>query len=177
MTERFRAFRIDERDGNVRAAFESLTVDDLTPGDVVVRVAYSSINYKDALAATGAGKILRRFPLVGGIDLAGTVVESTAPRFKPGGAVLACGDRPGDTLDGGYPALAPLAAAAVDPSPPGFAARSAMPLGTAGLTAALALHRIETNGQTPALGPILVTGATGGVGSVAIDLLAARGYE
>lgn len=177
MTERFRAFRIDERDGKVRAAFESLTVDDLTPGDVVVRVAYSSINYKDALAATGAGKILRRFPLVGGIDLAGTVVESTDPRFKPGDAVLACGDGLGETVDGGYAELARLPAAAVDPIPPGLDARSAMAIGTAGLTAALALHRIETNGQTPALGPILVTGATGGVGSVAIDLLAARGYE
>lgn len=177
MTARFRALRIDERDGRVGAAFESLTLDDLTYGDVVIRVAYSSVNYKDALAATGAGSILRRFPLVGGIDLAGTVAESADPRFAPGDAVLACGAGLSETIDGGYAELARLPAGCVEPIPPGLDARSAMAIGTAGLTAALALHRIETNGQRPDLGPVLVTGATGGVGSVAVDLLAARGYE
>ncbi len=177
MSTRFRAFRIDRRDGEIRAAFESLTLDDLTPGDVVIRVAYSSINYKDALAATGAGSILRRFPLVGGIDLSGTVVESADPRFAPGAAVLVCGMGLGETLDGGYAELARVPGDSVEPIPPGLDARRAMAIGTAGLTAALALHRIETNGQRPEQGPVLVTGATGGVGSVAIDLLAARGYE
>lgn len=177
MNASFRALRIDETDGNVAAAIVPLTIDDLTPGDVVIRVAWSSINYKDALAATGAGRILRRYPLVGGIDLAGRVVESSDARFSPGDDVLVCGAGLSETLDGGFAEIARVPADSVEPIPPGLGPRDAMAIGTAGLTAALALHRLETNGQSPALGPVLVTGASGGVGSLAVDLLAARGYE
>src|SRR5690606_22835368 len=132
---------------------------------------------KDALAVTGAGAILRRFPLVAGIDLAGHVVESADARFKPGDPVLACGCGLGETHDGGFSEVARVAAACVEPIPDGLDPRTAMIIGTAGFTAALALERLERNGQTPDLGPMLVTGATGGVGSFAVALLAARGYE
>jgi NADPH2:quinone reductase len=157
--------------------FEPLRLDDLGPGNVVVRVQYSGINYKDALAATGAGKILRRYPLVGGIDLAGVVESSTDLRHAPGDRVLVTGCGLSETHDGGYAQYARLEGEWVIPMPEGLDAFTAMALGTAGFTAALAIHRMEHNGQTPAKGPIVVTGATGGVGSVAIDMLAGRGYE
>ncbi|MGQ0835128.1 MAG: oxidoreductase [Gammaproteobacteria bacterium] len=174
---RFKAFRIHEEGGKIAARFEQLSLDDLAPGDVVVRVSHSDINYKDALAATGAGKILRRYPLVGGIDLAGVVESSGDARFKPGDAVLVTGCALSETHDGGYSEVARLKGDWVIPMPPGLDAFKAMSLGTAGFTAALAIHRMEHNGQHPAKGPIAVTGATGGVGSVAIDMLAGRGYE
>ena len=177
MSERFRAFRIDRADGRIDAKLTELSLDELTPGDVVIRVACSSINYKDALAATGAGRVLRRFPLVGGIDLAGRVAESTDSRFAPGDPVLVCGCGLGEIHDGGFAELARVPADCVEPIPPGLDARGAMAIGTAGLTAALALHRLEQNGQRPELGPLLVTGASGGVGSHAVNLLARRGYE
>jgi len=173
----FRALRIDRANGAVTASLTALTLDDLTPGEVVVRVAYSSINYKDALAATGAGAILRRFPLVGGIDLAGRVVESSDSRFAPGDPVLACGCGLGETHDGGFAELARVPAKCIERIPDGLDPRTAMIIGTAGFTAALALERIERNGQTPAQGPLLVTGATGGVGSFAVALASRRGYE
>jgi len=173
----FRAFRIHETDGKISARFEDLTLDALTPGEVVIEVQYSGINYKDALAATGAGKILRRYPLVGGIDLAGLVKTSEDPRFKTGDAVLVTGSGLSETVDGGYAELARVKGDSVIPMPPGLDAFRAMALGTAGFTAALAIHRMERNGQAPERGPIVVTGATGGVGSVAIDMLAGRGYE
>lgn len=173
----FKAFRIHSEGGKIAARFEDLTLDDLGEGEVVIRVACSGINYKDALAATGAGKILRRYPLVGGIDLAGTVESSSDARFKPGDAVLVTGCGLSETHDGGYAQLARVPADWVIPMPAGLDARTAMSLGTAGFTAALAIHRMEQNGQPPAGGPIVVTGATGGVGSVAIDMLATRGYQ
>jgi len=173
----FRAFRIHETGGKISARFEDLTLDALTPGEVVIEVQYSGINYKDALAATGAGKILRRYPLVGGIDLAGFVKTSEDPRFKTGDAVLVTGSGLSETVDGGYAELARVKADSVIPMPPGLDVFGAMALGTAGFTAALAIHRMERNGQAPERGPIVVTGATGGVGSVAIDMLAGRGYE
>jgi NADPH2:quinone reductase len=173
----FRAFRIHEIDGKIRGNFDELTLDQLSPGDVVVDVQYSDINYKDALAATGAGKILRRYPLVGGIDLAGTVRESTDARYKPGDAVLVTGCGLSETVDGGYAERARVAGDSVIPMPRGLDAFRAMALGTAGFTAALAIHRMERNGQTPARGPVVVTGASGGVGSVAVDMLAGRGYQ
>lgn len=177
MARTFKAFRIHEVDRKIVAKFEQLTLDDLGPGEVVVRVQYSDINYKDALAATGAGKILRKYPLVGGIDLAGLVESSTDARYRPGDAVLVTGCGLSETHDGGYAEYARLSGEWVIPMPPGLDAFKAMTLGTAGFTAALAIHRMEHNGQAPAKGPIVVTGATGGVGSVAIDMLAARGYE
>jgi acrylyl-CoA reductase (NADPH) len=173
----FKAFRIHSEDGKIAARFEALTLDDLAPGEVVIRVACSDINYKDALAATGAGRILRRYPLVGGIDLAGTVESSGDSRFKAGDAVLVTGCGLSETHDGGYAQFARVPAEWVIPMPAGLDAETAMSLGTAGFTAALAIHRMEQNGQTPAAGPIVVTGATGGVGSVAIDMLATRGYR
>lgn len=172
----FKAFRIHQSGDGVEARLEDLRLDDLSPGDVVIRGEYSSINYKDALAATGAGKILRRFPLVGGVDIAGTVESSADPRFQPGQPVAVCGCGLSETHDGGFAQYARVSADWVNPLPPGLDTRTAMILGTAGFTAALAIHRMEQNGQRPALGPIAVTGATGGVGSVAIALLAGLGY-
>jgi len=173
----FKAFRIHEQDGKILARFDDLALEQLSPGEVVIAVQYSDINYKDALAATGAGKILRRYPLVGGIDLAGVVRESGDPRHEPGDAVLVTGCGLSETVDGGYAQRARVRGECVIPMPPGLDAFRAMALGTAGFTAALAIHRMERNGQAPARGPVVVTGATGGVGSLAIDMLSARGYE
>jgi len=173
----FKAFRIHETDGRISAKYETLTLEALSPGEVVIEVQYSDINYKDALAATGAGKILRRYPLVGGIDLAGVVKSSEDPRFAPGDSVLVTGSGLSESFDGGYAEFARVKGDSVIPMPAGLEAFSAMALGTAGFTAALAIHRMEHNGQSPARGAIIVTGATGGVGSLAIDMLAGRGYE
>ena len=173
----FKAFRIHEIDKKIIAHFEQLTLEDLAPGDVVIRVLYSDINYKDALAATGAGKILRKYPLVGGIDLAGVVESSADSRCQPGDHVLVTGCGLSEVHDGGYAEYARVKGEWVIPMPQGLGAFKAMALGTAGFTAALAIHRMEHNGQTPAKGPIVVTGATGGVGSIAIDILSSRGYE
>ena len=173
----FKAYRIHEIDKKIVARFEQLTLDDLAPGDVVIRILYSDINYKDALAATGAGKILRKYPLVGGIDLAGVVESSADPRCKSGDHVLVTGCGLSEVHDGGYAEYARVKGEWVIPMPAGLGAFRAMALGTAGFTAALAIHRMEHNGQTPAKGPIVVTGATGGVGSIAIDMLSSRGYE
>jgi len=172
----FRALRIHEQGKQISARFEQLRLQDLSPGEVVVRVTHSSINYKDALAATGAGKILRRYPLVGGIDLAGVVESSSDPRYSPGQAVLVTGSSLSETHDGGYAEYARVKGDWVIPIPPGLDGASAMALGTAGFTAALAIHRMERNDQKPSQGPIAVTGATGGVGSIAIDMLSSAGY-
>ncbi len=173
----FKAYRIHEIDKKIVARFEQLTLDELAPGDVVIRVLYSDINYKDALAATGAGKILRKYPLVGGIDLAGVVESSADPRCKSGDHVLVTGCGLSEVHDGGYAEYARVKGEWVIPMPEGLGAFRAMALGTAGFTAALAIHRMEHNGQTPTKGPIVVTGATGGVGSIAIDMLSSRGYD
>jgi NADPH2:quinone reductase len=173
----FKAFRVHEVDRKITSRFDELTLEQLSPGEVVIRVEYSDINYKDALAATGAGKILRRYPLVGGIDLAGVVESSSDARYRAGDAVLVTGCSLSETVDGGYTELARVAGDSVIPMPPGLDSFRAMALGTAGFTAALAIHRMERNGQQPAGGAIVVTGATGGVGSIAIDMLAGRGYE
>jgi acrylyl-CoA reductase (NADPH) len=173
----FPAYRIHQRDGRIEARWESLALDDLSAGEVVIRVSHSTINYKDALAATGAGKILRRYPLVGGIDLAGRVESSSDAQFKKDDAVLVTGCGMSETRDGGYALYARVPADAVVAMPAGLDAASAMALGTAGFAAARGIMRMEINGQTPALGPIAVTGATGGVGSIAIDALAGKGYE
>ena len=175
--DNFRAFRIDEQDGKIVAGFQELSIDDLTEGNVVVRVTHSTINYKDALAATGKGRILRRYPLNGGIDLAGVVVSSEDADFQPGSDVLVTGCGLSETIDGGYSEYARVDSKSLVAIPDGMTCAEAMQIGTAGYTAALAIHRMEQNSQMPDLGPIVVTGATGGVGSVAIDMLAGRGYE
>lgn len=177
MTEKFRAYRIDQVDGDIVAAFTTMSVDDLTPGDVVVKVTHSTINYKDALAATGKGRILRQYPLNGGIDLAGVVVRSENADFQPGTEVLVNGCGLSETVDGGYAEYARIKSEQLVALPDGVSPFAAMQIGTAGFTAALAVHRMEQNGQTPDQGPIVVSGATGGVGSLAIDMLSARGYD
>ncbi len=173
----FKAYRIDQAEGKIAAAFTRLSLEDLSAGEVVIRVQHSTINYKDALAATGKGRILRQFPLVGGIDLSGTVVSSETDAFASGDAVVVNGCGLSETRDGGYAEYARVPAAAVVRLPAGMSTAEAMQIGTAGYTAALAIHRMEQNGQLPESGPVLVTGATGGVGSIAIDMLAQRGYE
>jgi len=173
----FRAFRIHQDGKQIAPRLETIGLSDLGPGDVVVKVSHSTINYKDALAATGAGKILRKYPLVGGIDLAGEVVSSEQPEFKPGQKVLVNGCGLSETHDGGYAEYARVQGDWVVPIPAGLSEFQCMAIGTAGYTAALAIHRMEQNGQRPEGGDIVVTGATGGVGSVAIDMLAGRGYK
>ncbi|PLP96713.1 oxidoreductase [Cupriavidus pauculus] len=174
----FSAFVINKApDGQVGGAFTELSLTDLDDGEVTIRVHYSSINYKDALAATGAGKIIRRFPCVGGIDLAGEVIDSTDKRFKPGDAVLANSFDIGVSHHGGYAQLARIPAKWVVRVPPSLSLLESMALGCAGFTAALSIMRMEHNGLTPDRGPVVVTGATGGVGSLAINMLAGLGYE
>ena len=176
-TKTFAAFRIHRQGGQVSARFDEIGLSDLTAGDVVVRVTYSDINYKDALAATGTAPILRKYPLAGGIDLAGEVVDSSDPRFTPGQRVLVTGCGLSVTQDGGYAEYARVQGDWTIPVPPGMTDADVMKLGTAGFTAALAIHRMEQNGQQPEHGPVVVTGATGGVGSLTINMLAGRGYE
>ena len=173
----FRAYRIDKADDGITAGFQQMSIDDLTEGDVVIKVSHSTINYKDALAATGAAPILRRYPLNGGIDLAGIVESSKDAALQPGMPVLVNGAGLSETVDGGYAEYARVDSASVVPIPDGMTAVEAMQIGTAGYTAALAIHRMEQNGQRPENGPVVVTGATGGVGSIAIDMLEGRGYE
>jgi putative YhdH/YhfP family quinone oxidoreductase len=175
--EAFRAFRIHEDAAGCRSGVESITLDDLSEGEVTIRVSWSGINYKDALAATGKGRILKRFPLVGGIDVAGTVVQSASDDFQPGDQVLANGSGLSEIRDGGFSEYLRLPGDIVVRLPAGLSPREAMGLGTAGFTAAMSLYRMEANGQRPDMGPIVVTGASGGVGTVAIDLLTAAGYE
>jgi acrylyl-CoA reductase (NADPH) len=177
MNTPFTAYRIHEIEKRIIARFEQLTLDQLTPGDVVIKTQYSSVNYKDALAATGKGKILRRFPLVGGIDVAGVVVESSDRRFKKGDKLLVTGSGLSEDRDGGYAEYTRVKGESAIPLPQGLTTQTAMMLGTAGFTAALAIHKLERNGLHPRGGPVVVTGASGGVGSLAVNMLAKRGYE
>lgn len=174
---RFDAFRIHSDDAGYRSGIEQVALDDLAEGEVDIRVAHSSVNFKDALAGTGQGKILRRFPLVGGIDVAGHVVASRDPKFREGDAVLATGSGLSETRDGGYATHARLESRWAIPLPAGLSLRESMILGTAGFTAALALLRMTENRQVPELGPLVVTGSTGGVGSLAIDIFSKAGFE
>lgn len=173
---RFPAFRIHSDAAGYRSGIEEIALDALSPGEIVIQTAYSSVNYKDALAGTGQGKILRHFPLVGGIDVAGHVVQSRDPTFKEGDAVLCTGCGLSETRDGGYAAYARIESAWAIPLPAGLSLRESMILGTAGFTAGLALLRMQDNRQHPGLGPLAVTGATGGVGSLAIAIFSKAGY-
>ena len=176
--EKFKAFRLTEVDRKIQAGFVECTLDDLDPGDVVVRVAYSSVNYKDALAATGKGKILRRASCIGGIDFSGTVISSSDPRFTKGDAVLTVsGEYVGVSNDGGYSHYARVRGDWLSRVPQGLSLWEAMAFGTAGYTAGIAVVRMEHNGLKPANGPVIVDGATGGVGSIAIAALAKLGYH
>lgn len=173
----FEAFRIHDDAEGYRSGVESVALTDLAEGDITIEVSWSGVNYKDALAATGKGRILRRYPLCGGIDVAGTVVQSACDEFQAGDLVLANGSGLSEVRDGGFSQYLRLPRDIVVRLPSGLTPREAMGLGTAGFTAAMCLYRMEANGQRPDMGPIVVTGASGGVGTVAIDLLTAAGYE
>lgn len=175
--DRFRAYRVHQDGKKVVARVESIGLDDLGEGDVVIRACWSDVNYKDALAATGTGRIMRRFPMVAGIDVAGFVARSGDSRYEEGDPVLVTGFGLGEEHDGGYAQYVRVPADWLVPLPEGLSLRESMALGTAGFTAALAVDAMQHNFQTPELGPILVNGATGGVGSFAIDMFAALGYE
>ena len=173
----FKAYMIHQEEGKVASRFVDMDEAQLDPGAVTIKVAYSSVNYKDALAATGAGRIIRRFPCVGGIDLAGTVVASQDARFAAGDAVIATSYDIGVAHHGGYAELARVPADWVLKLPAGLSLQEAMSLGTAGFTAGLAVVRMEHDGLRPANGPVIVSGATGGVGSIAVEILAKLGYR
>jgi NADPH2:quinone reductase len=173
----FKAFRVFADGGTVQGRVVETTLDDLSGGDVVVNAAYSSVNYKDALAATGAGTIIRRFPIVAGIDVAGTVESSADARFRSGDQVLVTGYDLGVAHDGGFAGRVRVPADWVVPVPPGLTTFDVMAIGTAGFTAALSVVQLEHNGLQPSNGPVIVTGATGGVGSLAVQCLVARGYQ
>ncbi|WP_207669906.1 acryloyl-CoA reductase [Thermaerobacter sp. FW80] len=178
VADAFSAYLVERLDdGTLRQGVRTLTAADLPPGEVTIRVAYSGVNYKDGLASRPDGRVVRSYPMVPGIDLAGKVVESADPRFRPGDPVLVTGYELGVSHYGGYAQYARVPAGWVVPLPRGLDLREAMILGTAGFTAALALHRLEDHGLAPGQGPVLVTGASGGVGSIAVALLARRGYE
>lgn len=173
----FQAFRIHSDAQGYRSGAEDISLDALNEGEVIIKTAYSSVNFKDALAGTGKGKILRQFPLVGGIDVAGHVVQSNDARFKEGDEVLVTGCGLSETRDGGYSDYVRLDAQWVIPVPSTMTLKESMILGTAGFTAALALYRMQDNRQRPEMGPLAVTGATGGVGSLAIDIFSRAGYD
>jgi putative YhdH/YhfP family quinone oxidoreductase len=172
-----RAYRIHNDERGYRAAIESLSSNELTAGDTRIAVDFSSVNYKDALAGTGRGKILRQYPLNGGIDCAGHIIESATPQFKPGDAVLVTGSGLSETVDGGYSSQVRIDHHQVIRIPEAWGPREAMILGTAGFTAGLALLRMQENRQHPDMGPIAITGATGGVGMLAIALFHRAGYR
>lgn len=172
----FRAFRLHAGTPAPRGVLETLEVDALSPGDVVIRVAYSSINYKDALAAHGLNGIIRDYPRIGGIDLTGTVESSADPRWQPGDRVIVHGFGIGVQSDGGHAEYARVSGDWVLRLPDGLSLREAAIIGVAGYTAALSVHWMERNGLAAAQGPVLVTGGTGGVGSMAVDMLATAGY-
>jgi NADPH2:quinone reductase len=173
----FRAYRIYEDNGQVQGRLETTDLDSLSPGDVVIRAVWSDVNYKDALAGSGKGKILKRFPLIGGIDVAGLVHTSDDARFKVGDQVLVAGCGLSENHDGGYAEYVRVPGDWVVALPEGLSLRDSMAIGTAGFTAGIAVDRMEHNGQRPDGGPILVNGATGGVGSFAIDMFAGLGYR
>ncbi len=173
----FRAYRIFEEEGKSGGRFVDLSLEDLDPGEVVIQTRYSSVNFKDALAATGSGKVIRQFPCNGGIDVSGNVFSSADPRFKEGDEVLVTGYDMGVAHDGGFAEFVRVPAEWVVPLPKGLSLFDAMALGTAGFTAALAIHRLEQNELSPEKGKVVVTGGTGGVGSLGINMLSRLGYH
>ncbi len=176
MSTAFRAFVVNKTEEGFTAGFKELTLAELPQGEVLIKVAYSSVNYKDGLASIPEGRIVRTYPFVPGVDLAGIVAESSDSRFKTGDEVLATSYELGVSHYGGYSEYARVKADWVVPLPDGLTLKEAMALGTAGFTAALAIHQLEKNGLKPQNGPVLVTGASGGVGSIGINILSALGY-
>lgn len=177
MNSPFKALYSESRNDQIHSAIQKLSLSDLPEGDLLIRAEYSSVNYKDALAVTGKGKIFRRLPLVGGIDVAGEVLQTNSPDFRIGQKVLITGCGLGEERWGGYSEYVRVPKDIVIPLPEGLTSREAMILGTAGFTAALCLWRFLKNDQVPQMGPIVVTGATGGVGSFAIQLFSHLGFE
>lgn len=175
--EAFNAYLITNEGGTTRASFTQMQPDQLDAGDVTVRLDYASVNYKDALAASGKGKVIRRFPCVGGIDAVGVVETSGSARFKAGDEVIVHSHGFGVSHHGGHAQWARVPADWVNKVPVGLTSLDAITIGVAGYTAALAVDLLEINGMSPARGKVLVNGATGGVASIAIDMLAQRGYE
>jgi len=177
-SESFKAIMLTQDEGRTNCAIGNITDDLLPEGDVLLAVEYSSLNYKDGLAVTGKGKVVRRFPMVPGIDLAGSVVESESAEYRPGDRVLLTGWGIGEQHWGGYSQRQRVRSDWLLPLPDGLDSRQAMILGTAGFTAMLSAMTLEEAGVRPGKGsPVLVTGASGGVGSLAVLLLAALGYE
>lgn len=177
MSDTFKALVLDEADGRLTREIRTLRDEDLPPGEVLVEVSHSSLNYKDGLAITGKGKIVRRFPMVPGIDLAGVVAASESPQWKPGDRVILNGWGVGERHWGGFAGKARVKAQWLTPLPEAIQAAQAMAVGTAGYTAMLAVLALEERGVAPGAGPIVVTGAGGGVGGMAICILAQLGYE
>jgi acrylyl-CoA reductase (NADPH) len=175
--DRFKALIVTKGDTGQQITWGELGTADLMPGDVTVRVSHSTINYKDGLAVTGKSPVIRRFPMVPGIDFAGTVTASESTAFKVGDGVILNGWGVGETHLGGYAQMARVKSEWLVPRPSAFSPAQAMAIGTAGYTAMLCVMALEKNGVTPANGPVLVTGASGGVGSVAIALLSKLGYK
>jgi acrylyl-CoA reductase (NADPH) len=173
----FNAFLLTKNDAGQSLAWTQLSESDLMDGDVTVRVSHSTINYKDGLALTGKSPVVRRWPMIPGIDFAGTVESSSHPEYKAGDAVILNGWGVGETHLGGYAQVARVKGDWLVPKPAAFTAAQTMAIGTAGYTAMLAVLALEHNGVTPAKGPVLVTGAAGGVGSVAVALLAKLGHH
>lgn len=177
MNESFKALVVDKTEGDFTVNVKEIPLQDLPPGDVLIKVSYSSVNYKDGLASTPDGKIVRSYPFIPGIDLSGVVARSNDSRFKAGDEVIATSYEIGVSHYGGYSEYAQIPADWVVPLPEGLSLKEAMVYGTAGFTAALSVQRLEENGLTPNTGKVLVTGATGGVGSIAVAILAHRGYH
>ncbi|MGH8743400.1 MAG: oxidoreductase [Burkholderiales bacterium] len=175
--QNFKAYRIFNENGKVQGRLVETKLNELDTGEVVLKAAYSSVNYKDALAATGAGKIIRRFPCTGGIDVSGVVTSSTDSRFKEGDQVIVTSYDLGVSHDGGYAEYVRVPAAWVVPLPKGLTLFDAMAIGTAGYTAALSIHIMEQNDLKPDNGKVAVNGATGGVASIAIDIRAMLRYH
>ncbi|GAX90728.1 NADPH:quinone oxidoreductase family protein [Effusibacillus lacus] len=177
MIKKFRALWVEKTEDSFSVSVKELGLSDLPEGDVTIRVAYSSVNYKDGLACIPNGKIVRSYPFIPGIDLAGTVVDSKDSRFKEGDQVVITGYELGVAHFGGFSEYARVPADWVVPLPKGLSLKEAMAIGTAGFTAALSVQRLEDNGLNPERGPVIVTGATGGVGSTAVAMLAGLGYH
>ncbi|REE67600.1 putative YhdH/YhfP family quinone oxidoreductase [Paenibacillus taihuensis] len=173
----FKALMVDKQSDRFEIGIRDLSLADLPQENVTIRVSYSSINYKDGLAATPDGRVLRAYPMIPGIDLAGTVVSSSDSRWREGDEVIATGYGLGTDYFGGYSEYARIRGDWLTALPQGLTLREAMIIGTAGFTAALSLHRLESNGLVPGAGPVLVLGATGGVGSHAVAMLARAGYD
>lgn len=177
MEKLFKALVVDNKNDDFSVKIQDVTMNDLPEGDVVIKVAYSSVNYKDGLASIPEGKIVRSYPFIPGIDLSGTVVESKDPRFKEGDKVIATSYEIGVSHFGGFSEYARIPGDWIVPLPEGLSLKEAMIYGTAGFTAALSVHRLEENGLTPDKGKVLVTGSTGGVGSIAVSILSKLGYQ